>query len=205
VKRGKLLEDAIELPPLTNAQSTAKQFLFVIAAADEILSNLNSVLLDLDRLTDNPRAFEDRDPWMRYKILFRFFFYEFGRFEDVFAYAMLWLQMRKRLTKPQRKALKDAFFQQIEPMVKIRNTLIHDHTNWSNHMTWGIAILQGTSLFGASTQLPDTATTAAWKQVLGPICQEKRHLFYRAASEMRTFWNMLIAEQTYWLVQAGDL
>ena len=90
-----LKEDgSVELRTLKPQERVALDLLPLVGYVDEIIDNINFVMADLSQLAADARAFGDRHPFSRYKLLVRTFFYEYGRFEDAFGHYTLWFQKR---------------------------------------------------------------------------------------------------------------
>lgn len=204
-KIASLSDDAgIALTGLTAEEQLALDFLRVSAPVDEIIDNINMVSADLEALGRSARCFGDNHPFRRYKLLVRTFFYEFGRFEDVFAYYTLWLQRRRHISKEQRKSMRNDFYEAIKPMVKVRNVCLHADPDWDKHVTPEIAILKSLDLFGL--QVADKNGEALrWEPHLEPQCTQMCAMIEVATSEMRTTWNMHFAGCAEELIRDGKI
>jgi hypothetical protein len=197
-------DKGIKLTGLTKEEQLALDFLDVSGPVDEIIDNINMILADLEALGNSSRAFGDNHPFRRYKLLVRTFFYEFGRFEDAFAYYTLWLQRRKYISKEQRKSMRDDFYEAAKPMAKVRNICLHSNPDWGKHVTPEIAILKGLDLFGL--QVADkNGEILRWEPHLEPQCTQMCAMIELATSEMRTTWNMHFADCAERLIRDDKL
>ncbi|MFA7270068.1 MAG: hypothetical protein WC073_12035 [Sterolibacterium sp.] len=196
--------DDITLKGLTEKQKLVTSFFQLPAVADEVIDNLNLVIADLGTLAKSARAFGDERPFSRYKLIVRMFYYEFSRFEDIFGYYTLWLQRRKYLTKDARKKLRDDFYREHEPFIRVRNLFMHDDPTWKGHCTPEIAILQGLDLFGYEVR-DKSGQLLTWEPHLGPLCLKMQSIFYEAGRSMQVTWSMLTAHAVHLLVQDGKL
>jgi hypothetical protein len=181
----------VTLNDLTLDEQIAVRFIKIPCFVDEIIDNINLVMSDLEMLAKSARSFSDNYPLRRYKLLVRTFFYEFGRFEEAFAYFTLSLHHQKYISKVQRRSLMDDFYTQIKPMVQLRNVCLHDMPDWSKSITKELVILESLDLFKLQTK-DKAGNPLEWDTHLGPLCLKMAESFHEATSEMRTFWNMLL-------------
>lgn len=207
VKHGKMEDDGTVTigSRLTQKQRVAKSLLSLVCAVNEVLENMNLVLADLDRLAENPAAFNDENPFRRYKTLVRFYFYEFGRFEDLHAFYLLFLQNVGQISKSERRSFRHKFFESVEPMIKIRNAMLHDSVEWTGHISPEIVMLLGAEFERKALINITTGERLTWRKAMKPLIESKRPLLYQGASQMRTLWNMLIANCTYSLIQTKKI
>lgn len=192
----------ISLHGLSSQQGVALTLFFLIAEADEVFDNLNLVIGDMERLSDDERAFEDQNPFLRYKLLMRIYLYEFARFEDLFGYFTLWCEKKKLITQKDRKELRQDFCERHESVIKIRNTLAHDSADWGQHCTPHIAALQGAELFGLEVRDKE-GNKQTWQQHLSPLCEKMINAFYEDGNGMLEFWNTLVRITVIFLQKEG--
>jgi hypothetical protein len=117
---------SIKLKDLSPRQVLAHDIFTLASEADEIIGNLNMTMCDMERLRQNARAFQDRNPFDMFQFLVRMYFYEYGRFEDVFGYFTQWKQKRGLMTKEERKTHRQAFYEAYQDAIKTRNLMLHD-------------------------------------------------------------------------------
>lgn len=195
----------VTLRNLKPQEKVALDVLPLFRLVDEIIDNINFVMSDLNQLAEDSRAFGDRHPFKRYKLLARTFFYEFGRFEDAFGYYTLWFQKRGYIDKKARRELMDDFYAQIEHIVKIRNLCLHENPDWSKSTTPEISLLDGLDLFAVEVTHKETGEALKWEPHLGPLCLEMETSFYQATAHMRTTWNMFAVRTVETLIGEGKL
>ena len=201
-KDAELSESGISVKGLTPEEQLAVDLMPILSMPNEIIENINIVMSDLDALSKSPRAFSDRNPFKRYKLLVRTFFYEFGRFEDAFGYFTLWVKNRDYLNKKQRREMMNGFYEQIENIVKIRNIYLHDDPSWEGSMSNEIAILEGCELFGMYVK-DKQGNILKWEDHLSPLCSRFQEVAFECTSNIRTAWNTYIADLVCLLVQDG--
>ena len=197
-------DGGLKLRNLMPAEKVALDVLPIIGYVDEIIDNINLVISDLEQLAADARAFGDRHPFNRYKLIVRTFFYEYGRFEDAFGYYTLWFQQRGHISKGERRELRHSFFAEMEDLVKIRNVCLHDEPNWSKSITPEVIILDGMDLFQVEVR-NRKGELLQWESHLGPLCLKMKDSFYARTAAMRTTWNMLFAHAVKALVDQGKL
>ncbi len=187
----------IDIGVLPSDLAFLKTFFFLIAEVDESLQFLNLCLMDLDKLKSDPEVFPGSDPFQRYKLIVKSYMYEYARFEDIFGYLLIFLERNSYLTKKERKNVRDEFYEQIKPMVKIRNTIAHDSYGWEDHMTMEITMLRSAQTCGMALVDKKTGSKLSWAGELGKLIDEKRPMLLAEGRGMRTFWSMLIADLTH--------
>jgi hypothetical protein len=186
-------EGRLFLPPLTKKQKMAFTFFVLSGEVGEVIENLNMILTDLDYLCENPRLFAlDRSPLKRYKLLFRSFFYEFSRFEDIFGYFMVWLARLRVISRKDRKTLRDRFYAMVKPMVNIRNTMLHDlfSTAMEGIFPQEIFSLEATEGIGRML-IQANGTVIDWKAITSPVFVEHRDALFQEAGALRDYWREL--------------
>jgi hypothetical protein len=194
----------ITLNGLSPEQVLAHDVFMLGVQADEVLTNLNMVMGDIERLSVDANAFLDRNPFDRFQLLLRLYFYEYGRFEDVFGYFTNWMQQCSLLTKAERKAEREAFYGTFEYAIKTRNTMLHAATDWRDHCSAEIAILQGLEAIGR-TAVDASGNALTWNDHIGPLCTETLPALLAMGQHMQVFWNMQMAHLALALVGAGKL
>ncbi|VTU30021.1 hypothetical protein [Variovorax sp. PBL-E5] len=195
--------NGITLKGLSPEQSLAHSVFLLTSEVDELIDNLNIVMGDLEGLSEDPRHLHDQNPFNRFQFLFRMFFYEYARFEDLFGYFTKWQQEQGLLTKVERKQSRDGFYAAFEDAFRIRNVLAHDAVEW-RQCTMEIGLLQALEATG-QTAIDSKGVALSWKDHLGPICTRFAEAFVHIAHPMRTFWNMELAHLALALVSEGRL
>jgi hypothetical protein len=182
-------EGRLFLPPLTKKQKMAFTFFVLSGEVGEVIENLNMILTDLDYLCENPRLFAlDRSPLKRYKLLFRSFFYEFSRFEDIFGYFMMWLERLKIISREDRKALRNDFYEMVKPMVKIRNTMLHESFSVTMEGIFPEEIYALEAAEGIGRMLIQAdGTVIDWKTIMSPVFVEHRDILFQEGSAVRDY------------------
>lgn len=194
----------LSLADLSDEEVIAMKFIYISGLVNEIIDNVNIVMSDLLALSKSVRAFNDRHPYNRFKFLVRTFLYEFGRFEDAFGYYTQLLMNLGYINKKDRKTLMHDFYNEIEPVIKMRNAGLHDDIDWSRTTTPEVRILQSLDLFGLKA-IDSSGEALKWEQHVGSICLNKHDLFQILTSDMRTRWNMLFATAVGFLIDSGRL
>jgi hypothetical protein len=128
-------------------------------------------------------------PLKRYKLLFRSFFSEFSRFEDIFGYFMLWHERLGVISRKDRKTLRDKFHEMVKPMVNIRNIMLHDSfsVTMEGIFPQDIFLLEAAEGIGRILIQAD-GTVIDWKAMLSSIYAQHRDILSQAASTMRDYW-----------------
>lgn len=93
------------------------------SAFGEIIDHLNVVLMDLDALGSDPRAI--KYPVVRYALLVRTFFYEYGRTKDVLGSFLRKLERLDRIEKGEAQEYHRVFYERFRPAFEARNRFIH--------------------------------------------------------------------------------
>jgi hypothetical protein len=194
----------ISLKGLSPQQTLAYDVFTIGSDADEVIANLNTVMGDMERLGEDARAFHDRNPFDRFQLLLRLYFYEYGRFEDVFGYFTNWMQQRSLITKAGRKFEREAFYNTFEYAIKTRNTMLHAATDWRSHCSAEIAILQGLEAIGKSA-IDASGKELTWNDHIGPLCSDTLPTLLAMGQHMQVFWNMQAAHLALSLVDTGQL
>lgn len=195
--------NGITLKGLSPEQSLAHSVFILTSEVDEVIDNLNIVMRDLERLSQNARCFHDSNPFNRFQFLFRMFFYEYARFEDLFSYFTKWQQDQGLLTKTERKESRDAFYTAFEDAFRIRNVLSHDAIEW-RQCTVEIGLLQALEATGQMA-IDASGKAVTWEEHLSPLCKKFAEAFLNIAHPMRTFWNMVLAHLALAFVEQGRM
>jgi hypothetical protein len=194
----------IRLEGLSPQQALAHDILMLGSEADEVIGNLNIVLSDIERLSDDPKTFHDRNPFDRFQLLVRMYFYEYGRFEDVFGYFTQWKQQRGLMTKQERKDHRQSFYSTYEDAIKTRNVMLHDLVSWREQSSPEIAILQGLEAVG-KVAIDRSGKELTWRDHMKPLCQKTLPMMLTLGQHMQVFWNMELAHLALVLVEKGHL
>lgn len=195
---------AFVLRGLSPQQKMAEELLMLVSEASEVLENLNMVMADMERLSENPRVFMDKDPFSRFKLLLRLYFYEYGRFEDVFGYFTQWKQKRALMSKSERKEHREAFYSTYKDAIKTRNVMMHDAVSWREQYSPEITLLQGLEAVGKSA-IDRSGKELTWKDHIEPLCRETLPELLALGQSMLVFWNMELAGLAQMLVEKGQL
>lgn len=174
------------------------------AEADEVIQNLNMTMSDMERLGKNAKFFDDRNPFDRFQFLVRMYFYEYGRFEDVFGYFTKWKQERGLMTKDERKAHRQVFYDCFEYAIKTRNLMLHDGVDWKEQCSPEIGILQCLEAIG-HVAIDAAGKQLAWDEHIGPLCDRTLPVMLAMGQHMQVFWNMEMAHLALALVEGGQL
>lgn len=194
----------IVLSGLSAKQSLVMSLFPILSEVDEVLTNLNLAMGDLERLRDDPWAFSDSNPFDRYKFVMRLWLYEFARFEDLFGYYTLWLEKRRRITKDERKQLRAEFYTQNETLIRMRNVFAHDKAEWAGHVTMEMGLLAALDAAGMSVADKE-GKRLSWLDQMAPLCSRVLPQLLEAGQGMRVMWSMLMAELAAGLVEDGLL
>lgn len=194
----------ITLNGLSPEQALAHDIFMLASEVDEIIGNINIVMSDMVALGDDARAFRDRNPFNRFQFLVRMYFYEYGRFEDIFGHFTHWKVKRGLLTKEERKVHRQAFYDAYEDAIKTRNTMIHDSVSWQAQCSPEIAILQGLDAVGR-VAIDSAGNQLTWDTHIGPLCKRTLPVMLAMGQHMQVFWNMEMADLALELVKAGLL
>lgn len=203
-KHASMDNSGITLNGLSAEQSLANAVFQLVSDADEVLKNLNMVISDLARLEERAKTFKDRNPFQRYKLLLRMYFYEYSRFEDIFGHYTHWKQHKGLLTKAERKQERHAFYQAFEPAIRTRNVMMHDAITWEDQCSVPIALLQGLEATGQMAVDAD-GKRLSWDDHIAPLCQRTLPSLLSMGQQMRVVWNMELAHLALELVNRGML
>lgn len=197
-------QSGITLNGLSSEQTLAFDIFMIGSEADEIIENLNMAISDLERLSENAKSFLDRNPFNRFKLLVRIFFYEYGRFEDIFAHFTQWKMRGSLMTKGERKVHRQAFYKNYEEVIKTRNVMMHDITSWEAQCSTEISILGGLELVGKAV-IDKSGKQLTWDDHIGPLCKKTLPMMHAMGTNMQYFWNMEMADLALSLVKGGHL
>ena len=194
----------IHLRGLSPEQCLAFDIFMLTTEADDVISNLNMVMSDLERLSETASAFGDRNPFSRFQFLVRMFFYEYGRLEDAFGQFTLWKQRQNLLTKAERKAEREAFYKYFEAAIRTRNLMMHDAVSWEQQCSLELGLLQGASTVGHRV-VDREGVELEWDAHIRPLCERTLPMLLVMAQEMQVWWNMQMAHLALTLVEGGRL
>lgn len=205
-KNAELTDDfrTIKFSGLSPAQVLAYDIFQLVSEVDEVIENLNMSLSDMEALGKDARTFQDRNPFNRFQFLFRMFFYEYGRFEDIFAHFTQWKLKFGLLTKEKRKTDRQAFYDLYEYAIKTRNVMMHDSVSWHAECSPELAILQGLELIGKAA-VDRAGNRLTWDAHIGPLCERTLPLMLSMGEHMQVFWSMEMANLALALVDGGHL
>lgn len=192
----------IELKGLAPEQSLAHSIFFFMSEADEVIGNLNMAIADMEQLGKNAAFFNDRDPFKRFQFLVRMYFYEYGRFEDAFAYLTKWMELRSLMTKYERSKRRQAFYDYFEHAIKTRNVMLHDGVSWEDECSPEIAFLQGLAHIG-QVAVNSAGKQLSWDDHIGPLCDRTLPTLLAMGQHMQVFWSMEFAHVALTLVEKG--
>lgn len=99
---------------------------------DEIFQNLNLTLLDLEGLHLN-YLFLAASPRQRFYLLVRTYFYEFYRAREVFNSGLKGLVEHGLADPGSIRETRKMFHEAFEPIIKIRNNMVHGLVHWPGH------------------------------------------------------------------------
>lgn len=194
----------ITLNGLSPEQVLAHDIFTLASEVDEIIENLNMTMFDMERLAEDARSFLDRNPFNRFQLLVRMYFYEYGRFEDVFGYFTQWKQKRGLMTKEERKAHRQAFYVTYEEAIRTRNVMMHDGVSWQEQCSPEIGILQALEATG-QVAVDKLGRELTWEAHIRPLCERTLPVMLAMGQHMQVFWNMEMAGLALTLVEGGHL
>jgi hypothetical protein len=104
----------LEMSSAMAAALTQKYTLLaLVGEVDDATTNLNIVLMDLDKLSADPFAFGDTNPFARFKFLMRAAHAEFEHSSEFFARFLRLCAYGQKLSPPERRRLKLMFEERI--------------------------------------------------------------------------------------------
>jgi len=192
----------ITLKGLSPSQALAHQIFMFFSEVDDLVENLNMVMFDMEQLAENARSFRDRNPFNRFQFLVRMYFYEFGRFEDIFGYLTQWKLKNSLMSKDERKAHRQAFYTTYEYAIKTRNLMMHDAVSWQEQCSLELGLLQALEIVGREA-VDKTGSKITWEAHLGPLCKRTLPTMLAMGQHMQVFWNMEMADLALMLVGKG--
>jgi hypothetical protein len=196
---------SITLHRLTIQEKIALRFMDIVSELEGIFDNIGMSINDLERMKRDPHWHGSGSPIDRFKMCMRMCYYEYGRFEDLFALYTLWLCHMGFITKAGRKVLLNDFHEQNKPIIRSRNVLLHDSTSWKGWHTTEITLLQGGDLVQGKMVHKKTGTTLQWSDHIAPMCEDAVKIWLDRSKNMVTCWNMLFADAVRMFVESGKL